>query len=135
MFSKCLYFPLKILNFLLSRGYVGKVTSLFHFHSFMPILFLCRTLLPFWYVTDLFQCCWISVWRTYITGHVHFLFCMLWVSYWLGLSVILVTTDPRGCSNCLSYLHALALVGACRLPDTEEEISGTNVYEKLSGHH
>jgi len=24
----------------------------------------------------------------------------------------------------LSYLHAMAVVGACRLPDTEEEISG-----------
>jgi hypothetical protein len=30
---------------------------------------------------------------------------------------------------CLSYLHAMALVGACRLDDTEEEISGLNVWK------
>jgi len=67
--------------------------------------------------------------------------CWLFVLYALGhllawaASYFLHHFVPHGCSNCLSYLLAMTLVEACRLVDTEEEISGRNVYEKLPGHH
>jgi hypothetical protein len=73
--------------------------------------------------------------------YLHHWSCWLFVLYALGhllawaASYSLHHFVPHGCFNCLSYLRAMTLVWACRLADTEEEISGRNVYEKLPGRH